>query len=235
MPRKTFAIRHLKYSEPDEATAQKYLMHWTTGDLYHKAGTFPMLTSRTLFNNDLPLELEVGCGTGEFLIHLAENEPGTNFVGIDMSLKSLYAAVETAKQKNLDNIRFVRASIHYCYPLMGTESLQAIYIHFPDPCLHPKYRKRRIFTPEFLDQVNRVLLPNGELSAMTDKEELFKIMLALIEGDTRFEKAHTERYLTGAGWEAKSRYQIAWERRGFTPMRFLVKKRAAQTAATSSS
>lgn len=226
MPRKSFAIRHLKSFPPDEETARKYLMHWTAGDLYRHLETFPAIRSRELFGDDRPLELEVGCGTGEFLCYLAENEPSTNFVGVDMSLKSIYIGVERARALGLGNIKFIRAAVQYAYPLMAPESLAAVYLHFPDPCLHPKFRKKRLFNAVFLDNVFRALVEGGELSIMTDKPELFQIMLAQLEQDKRFEKAHSERYLRGTGWEAKSRYQVTWERRGMEPMRVLVRKKS---------
>lgn len=225
MPRKSFAIRHVKAAPPDEETARRYLLYWETGDLYHRVEEYPRLTSRALFGNDRPFELEVGCGTGEYICYLAQNEPGTNFVGIDMSLKSLHVAVEGARSLDLSNIRFIRAAAQYTYPLMKPGSVRAVYLHFPDPCLHPKFRKQAIVTREFLDNVYRALADGGELSMMTDQPVLFSRMLGLIEADPRFEKAHEERYLAGADPGRKSRYQVAWEKRGFQPNRILVRKK----------
>jgi tRNA (guanine-N7-)-methyltransferase len=230
MPRKSFAIRHLKARPPDEDTASKYFREWPSAALYHAPDTFPKVSSQALFGNDKPLELEVGCGTGEFLLSLAEREPGTNFVGIDISLKSIYIAVEKARWRKLDNVKFVKAAMQLVYQLLPPESLRAIYLHFPDPCLHPKYRPRRLFTPEFLDNVYQALTPEGHLSVMTDVPALFDRMLALAESDPRFEKAHPERYLVGFDEGAKSRYQAIWERHGTAPLRFLLRKRAELAA-----
>lgn len=227
MPRKSFAIRHLKPAPPDEETARKYLLEWPSAELYHSPEKFPRVSSMGLFGNDLPLEVEIGCGTGEFLVSLAERDPGANFVGVDISLKSLWIAVEKARSRGLDNIRFVKASVLLVYPLLVPGSLRAIYLHFPDPCLHPKYRPRRLFTPAFLDNVHRALAPEGQLSVMTDVPVLFEKMLAVAEADERFEKAHPERFLVGFDEGAKSRYQAIWERHGAAPLRFLLRKRGA--------
>lgn len=223
MPRKTFAIRRVPFRPPDKETGDRYLMHWHSGELYHHPEQFPRLNSEQLFNNQKPLELEVGCGTGEFLNHLAEANPGTNYIGLDISVKSLYAAVAHASGHKLENIRFIRAGIQQVYALLEEDSLQTVYLHFPDPYLHPKYRKRRIFGPAFLDSMHRALVPGGLLSVMTDNHELFDMILKAIEPDSRFERTHDERYLTGSAWERKSRYQVAWERRGRVPLRFLVR------------
>ena len=201
MPRKTFATRRVAFQPPDEETTAQYLLLWPSADLYHRSEQYPRLTSTQLFQNDSPLELEVGCGTGEFLNYLAANEPGTNFLGVDVSLKSLYAATHQAKDGSLANIRFVKAGVQQLYPLFVPDSLSAVYFHYPDPYLHPKYRKRRIFTQTFLDVMHEALVPGGHISVMTDNPQLFDIMLKLVETDTRFEKVHEERFLVGSGWE----------------------------------
>jgi tRNA (guanine-N7-)-methyltransferase len=224
--RKSFLIRHVRIEPPDEATAAKYLRVWNSGDLWHRTDSFPRLISSQLFGNDHPLELEIGCSTGEYLCSLARLNPGHNFLGVEINLKSLHAAVANAAALGLDNILFIKAPVQSLYPLMPPGSLHAAYMHFPDPYLHPKYRPRRLFTPEFLDAMHRALVPGGKVSIVTDKEVLFRDMLALIEQDTRFEKTHPERYLSGFEPEVKSRYQSYWERHGLQVYRFEVRNLA---------
>lgn len=225
MTRKSFGIRHIKFVPPDEQTASKYLFAWEGGELYHDLEKFPLLDSAGLFGNAHPLELEIGCGTGDFLCSLAAQDPAANFVGLDISLKSLYAAVARAHSLSLENIKFIKAPVQLVYPLLVPGSLRAVYLHYPDPCLRPKFRPRRIFNMDFLDHVYNALAEGGRLSVMTDVPELFMSMLALMERDTRFEKTHAEGYLLGFDADARSRYQVIWERHGRQPMRFVVRKK----------
>ncbi len=211
MPRKTFLNRHTKASPPEEPTAAKYLLHWRTGDLYRSIEQFPLLTSQALFGNDQPLELEIGCGTGEFLCGLATESPGVNFVGLDINLKSLFAGIENARTLSLENIKFIKAPVQYLYPLMPSGSLRAVYMHFPDPLLRPKYRKRKVLNEEFLRQLSQALEPKGLFSIVTDNVEFFEDVLALVEESPYFRKIHAEQYLTGFEPQAKSRYQLYWE------------------------
>ena len=169
--------------------------------------------------------MEIGCGTGEHLCALAAESPAALFVGIDLSLKSPVRAVERARALSLDNVKFIKAGIYLVYPLLEPNSLRAVYLHFPDPCLRPKFRKRRIFNEGFLDRVYYALAEEGLLSVMTDVPPLFMDMLAQVEKDPRFVKTHPERYLAGPDSSIKSRYQATWEKYGIYPMRFVVKKR----------
>lgn len=224
MPRKTFLIRRIKAQTPANDTAGKYLFDWRTKDLHYAPESFPRLTSEQLFGNSLPLEMEVGCSTGEFLTSLAREDKEANFLGVDINLKSLFMAVETASGLALDNIKFIKAPIQQLYPLLDPASLRAIYLHFPDPYLRPKYRKHRIFSQLFLDYAHKALVPGGLLSVVTDHQALFMLALSIMERDTRFVRLHEERYLIGFDPEVKSRYQRYWESHGASIFRLEVEK-----------
>lgn len=205
---------------PDDATARKYLLRLSGHQLYHEPRSLPTITSTELFGNDLPLEFEVGCGTGEYLCSLAHREPDVNFLGVDLHLRSLHHAVDSASRLGLDNILFVKANFTLMYPLLAPASLRAIYLHFPDPNMEPRFRKRRIFSERFLNAAHRALVPDGRLSVMTDHREFFLEMLALAERDARWRRAHEERYLVGFEPPVKSRYQRVWEGHGIQTLRF---------------
>ncbi len=205
---------------PDEETSRKYLLRLSGRQLYHRACSLPRIASTDLFVNDLPLELEVGCGTGEYLCSLAVRKPDANFLGADLHLRSLHSAVDTASRLGLDNILFVKANFTLMYPLLARSSLRAIYLHFPDPNMKPRFRKRRIFSERFLDEAHRALVPGGCLSVMTDHRELFLDMQALAERDGRWGRRHRERYLIGFEPPVKSRYQRIWEGHGIQTLRF---------------
>ena len=38
----------------------------------------------SIFGNNHPLALEIGCGTGHFVLERARKQPGTNFLAIDI-------------------------------------------------------------------------------------------------------------------------------------------------------
>jgi tRNA (guanine-N7-)-methyltransferase len=218
VPRR-YINRSFRAQVPDEAIARKYLLYLTGHQLYREACTLPRLTSADLFGNDLPLDLEIGCGTGEYLCALAQQEPGVNFLGVDVHLRSLHSAVDAARQ-GIDNIFFVRANFNLMYPLLEPASLRSIYLHFPDPNTERRFRKRCIFTERFLDAAWRTLIPGGTVSVMTDHRETFFAMLALAEQDERWDRAHEERYLVGFESPVRSRYQRIWEGHGIPTLRF---------------
>lgn len=221
--RRTF-LRHTKAQVLAEQALTRYLLSYLPATLYHDWQTLPGITSCDLFNTTAALELEVGCGSAEFLCSLAEKFPDTNFVGIDISGRSLRKAAETAFALELQNIKFINADFHLMYPLLRPDSLSAVYLHFPDPHLKARCQKRRLFNESFLNSMFSALIDDGLLSVMTDVEAFFTEMLQLIEQDTRFKKMHSQRYLIGFEPAVKSHFQRLWELHGMSVFRFEVRK-----------
>ena len=223
MSRRTLS-RQIRLRPLNDAALRKYLAYYDSRSLHYEPERFPPLCSQRLFENSAPLELEVGCGTAEFLCSLAAKEPGTNFVGVDVASRPLYKAVEIASSLKLENTRFLHADFALMYPLLEPCSLRQVYVHFPDPNTRPKFHQRKLVTPAFLDAIHLALIPAGGLSLMTDHAAFFHELLTLVEADGRFEKAHAERYLIGFEPEVKSRFQRIWERHGLPILRLEVRK-----------
>ena len=224
MPRRLLS-RQIRPRSLDDLEIKQYLRVYNARDLYHHPEIFPRLCSQQLFGNGAPLELEVGCGTAEFLCSLASKEPGVNFVGVDIARRPLYKAVAVASSLQLTNVRFLHANFAQMYPLLEPCSLRQVYVHFPDPNMHPKFHRRKLVTPAFLDAIHLALVSGGGLSLMTDHSLLFQELLVVVEADSRFQKKHPERYLIGFESEVKSRFQRIWERHGLPILRLEVCKK----------
>ena len=223
MPRRILS-RQIRARSLDECEIERYLRVYNARDLYYHPETFPRMCSQQFFGDNAPLELEVGCGTAEFLCSLASRDPGVNFIGVDIARRPLYKAVAVASSLQLTNVRFLNANFAQLYPLLEPCSLRQVYVHFPDPNARPKFQQRRLVTPAFLEAIYPALVSGGGLSVMTDHTALFQGMLAVVEADSRFQKAHAERYLIGFEPETKSRFQRIWERHGLPILRLEVRK-----------
>jgi tRNA (guanine-N7-)-methyltransferase len=223
MPRRLLS-RHIRPRPLCDQEIKQYLRVYDGKSLYQHPEIFPRLCSQHLFGNSAPLELEVGCGTAEFLCSLASKEPEVNFVGVDIARRPLYKAIAVASSLQLTNVRFLHANFVQVYPLLEPYSLRQVYVHFPDPNIRPKFHRRKLVTPAFLDAIHLALVSGGGLSLMTDHSALFGELLAVVEADSRFQKTHPERYLIGFEPEIKSRYQRIWEHHGLPVLRLEVRK-----------
>ena len=170
---------------------------------------------RELFGNANSVEIEVGTGKGLFLLHAAMSRPETNFFGIEIVRKyQLYAATRYAI-RNLPNVKTACADAKVVLrDFVAAGSVSAVHVYFPDPWWKKRHHRRRVFTPEFAAQCQRVLRPGGRLHVATDVEDYFGLMTQAVRGNTQLEPlpppepgepAHDMDYLTN--YERKARTQ----------------------------
>jgi tRNA (guanine-N7-)-methyltransferase len=216
-------IARIKLVPPSPAAAKKYLLEWDNRTLYHAPQDYPKLTSQNLFDQPGPMVLEIGCGTGEFLLNCAQTQPEIKFVGVEISRRAIYNAVNQAEKLGLENIKLIKADIRLLYPLMAPGTWSQIHLNFPDPNYAAGRKKHRIFSPEFLDACHYSLTPDGMISVVTDQHPFLLDMLEIAEADPRFKKTHPEPYLEGFSPAQKSRFQSAWERLERSTYRFELK------------
>ena len=122
-----------------------------------------------VFGNKHPLALEIGCGTGHFIIERASQQPCTNFIAIDIYNKGCWKTCKKIDAAGLPNLRVMRTEA--CYLLesgFSRESLGAVYINCPDPWPKKRHRKRRLVNRDFLQTVLACLSPGGDFYFSTD-------------------------------------------------------------------
>jgi tRNA (guanine-N7-)-methyltransferase len=131
----------------------------------------PTLDWHAIFRNVQPVEIEVGCGKGLFLLTSALARPEVNFLGIEIVRKyQLFTATRIAKRQ-LQNVRLSCANARSLLSeSVPSTSVQAVHIYFPDPWWKRRHHKRRVFTDDFVASVVRVLEVGGYLHAATDVE-----------------------------------------------------------------
>jgi len=130
-----------------------------------------------VFGNAHPVEVEVGCGKGLFLLGASQACPHVNFLGIEIVRKyQLFTATRMAK-RGLRNVRMACADARsFLTQFVGPGSVQAVHVYFPDPWWKKRHLKRRVFQPDFAAQCERILAPGGRLFVVTDVAEYFQIM-----------------------------------------------------------
>ncbi|MCI0379085.1 MAG: tRNA (guanosine(46)-N7)-methyltransferase TrmB [Gemmataceae bacterium] len=140
------------------------------------------ITWRDIFGNDLPVEIEVGCGKGLFLVTAGRAEPKTNFLGIEKERKyALYTAARIAKRA-LGNVKVACSEARWFLDqYVADASVAAMHIYFPDPWWKTKHRKRRLLTSEFAAECARVLNQDGRLHVVSDVAEYFSRTAEVID------------------------------------------------------
>ncbi len=140
-----------------------------------------------LFGNAQPIELDLGCGKGRFLLARAAAHPGVNFLGVDRMLGRIRKVDNRARRLDLGNIRLLRMEGYYATTyLLPPASIRTCYIFFPDPWPKKRHHEHRMFNPHFMDALHRALVPGGVLHFATDHLPYFADVRDLLQADTRF-------------------------------------------------
>ncbi len=144
---------------------------------------------QSVFGNSAPVEIEVGCGKGLFLLTASQQHPDVNYFGVEIERTyQLFTANRLAK-RNLHNVRLAcadaRAVMREC---VAAGSVQAVHVYFPDPWWKKRHHKRRLFTAEFAAACVQVLCDGGKLEVMSDVEEYFTTIAGLLAGQAGLEQ-----------------------------------------------
>ncbi|MEM1337724.1 MAG: tRNA (guanosine(46)-N7)-methyltransferase TrmB [Bacteroidota bacterium] len=134
------------------------------------------------FNNTNPLVLELGCGKGEYTLGLARQNPGRNYVGIDIKGARFWRGAKTALEERLENVAFLRTQIELVDYLFNTDEVAEIWITFPDPQIKYKRTKHRMTNSTFLEKYARILHPKGVVHLKTDSAFLHGYTLGILQG-----------------------------------------------------
>ncbi len=141
-----------------------------------------------LFDNEKPVEVEIGCGKGRFLINSAMAYPENNYIGIERALRYFRIMKERVVRRELANVRLLRDdAVYFVERFIPDGAVSAYHIYFPDPWPKKRHRKRRLFNTRFLEEIERTLAAGGTLDFATDYVEYFEEIQALLEASDRLD------------------------------------------------
>jgi tRNA (guanine-N7-)-methyltransferase len=168
------------------------------------------------FGNSNPVEMEIGCGKGKFLVARSMQNPDTNFLGIDRVSKFMNIGKTRAQKRALPNIQFIRAEARaFLTGAIPAGSVSIFHIYFPDPWPKRRHQVRRVFTAELLTLLHARLVPGGLVEIATDDKDYFTAMKKTIASTGELwenvRETTNERILDGMN---KTSYELKWAAEG---------------------
>jgi tRNA (guanine-N7-)-methyltransferase len=147
------------------------------------------------FLRSAPLEVEIGCGLGEFLVRQARNNPDRNFVGIEQdwarvkkTLLKIGLFNRMVPEKPLGRqVKILQIDAVVAFErLFLPDSIHKVYCLFPCPWPKKSHIKYRLFSRPFFRLVNSRLVQGGHVQIVTDHTPYFEWLLEEMK-ETGFE------------------------------------------------
>jgi len=135
------------------------------------------LPFNTIFGNNNPIYLEIGCGKGKFVCETAKLNPQINFIACEKISNVLIEALERVTAEKIPNVYFLNCAAEVLQKYLPESSVGRIYLNFSNPLPKEGYKKQRLTHPRFLRIYKSILKDGGDIIQKTDDEAFFGFSL----------------------------------------------------------
>ena len=110
------------------------------------------------FNSTQPIIMDIGFGSGESLVSIAQQRSDINFLGVEVYRPGIGNLFRQLANLEIENVRVVNADVlEFMQTNLKEKSLHGITIWFPDPWPKKRHHKRRLVQGNFIQQATRAL------------------------------------------------------------------------------
>jgi len=168
------------------------------------------------FDRSAPTWLEIGFGNGDALLHLAEQHPHVNVVGVEVHAPGVGHALLGIQSRQLTNVRIVQHdAMEVLQHMVTPQSLARVMLFFPDPWHKKRHHKRRIVQDEFVTTVSSRLESGGLLHCATDVSDYAEWMLEHLQrSDELVNESANNDYVEQPAWRINTRFERRGQRLG---------------------
>ena len=129
-----------------------------------------------LFNNNNPIDLELGMGRGSFIIDMAKAHPNINYIGLEIDINQTATALKNIGNTNLNNLKIICADAKEIIDFFGKE-INTIYLTFSEPWPKKGDERKRFTHESYLRLYDRIFKKDKHIILKTDNKILFSSSL----------------------------------------------------------
>lgn len=160
-----------------------------------------------------PWVLEIGFGDGRFWAEQGPGEPGTNYLGVELSGVSLLKARRRLLSTGLTGAILTKMpAMALLKGVIPGGALTRILVNFPDPWPKAGHLEHRLLRQNFFELAASRLGSGGEVWFTTDHEEYFQFALGQAAGSGRF----TASFPQAPPAALRTKYALKWRELGLS-------------------
>ncbi|WP_058533196.1 tRNA (guanosine(46)-N7)-methyltransferase TrmB [Legionella saoudiensis] len=165
-----------------------------------------------VFGREADTIVEIGFGMGTSLLHMAQNNPELNYIGIEVHQAGVGGLAADLHDHQVTNVRIVaHDAVEAFQTQIADNSLAGIQIFFPDPWHKKRHHKRRLIQSEFIQLLTQKIKKGGFIHCATDWQEYAEHMLEVLSTASGLHNSQAE---GGYSPKPESRPLTKFEQRG---------------------
>lgn len=153
-----------------------------------------------------PVEVEIGSNYGRFLLGLARARRDMNFLGIELKSSLVNRFVKRIEREGDTNCKCINADARLAMPvLFEPNSVDAIYVLFPDPWWKKRHANRRLLNDDFFNMAHVFLKPGGMVVVKTDVRPYYETVRDALAIDKRYAVIPNDQIPNSDKWDLTNR------------------------------
>lgn len=190
-----------------------YIIDWRRDEIKQLIRTGSPVLWQDFFGNTFPLDLEIGIGNGSFLVPFAKDHQQRNIVGIEIEGFYVKKANKKLLKNDLTNGRLLIGDAKFlAWKLFADESIEDVYINYPDPWFKKRHKKRRLINAYSLRML--ALKMRSVLTIATDDEEYRDWVIESVLETGCFETLFPSVYVNELENYYSTKYEKKWKEQG---------------------
>ncbi len=152
-----------------------------------KLGKGELNIAEAFLNPDKKLIADVGFGSGESLLSMANKYQEANFVGIEVYSSGIGSALNQIQKNKLTNLKIIESDVFQLLERnIADDTFDGIVFLYPDPWPKRKHHKRRLLSEGFLNLLYDKITTNGLVFCKTDWENYYYQIKEGFSADNRW-------------------------------------------------
>ncbi|MDD2839563.1 MAG: tRNA (guanosine(46)-N7)-methyltransferase TrmB [Rickettsiales bacterium] len=158
-------------------------------------------------NNNQKLFFEIGFGYGEHTAHQALLNKDYNIVGCETYINGVLSLLDKIEIEEIENIRIFNGDARLLLEKLPNNSIDKIFILFPDPWPKNRQNKKRIISEEFVQLIQSKLKKDGILFFASDILDYIKWTCNFTKGKFKPLFTNLEECKKEPDWWVRTKYQ----------------------------
>lgn len=169
-----------------------------------------------LFGNDAPICIEYCSGNGQWIVEKASQDPGRNWIAVEHQFIRAKQIWTKGRKLGLSNLYVVCGdALAFTRYYILENSVEEIFVNFPDPWPKRHHARHRLIQPSFLDALARIVQGRGMF--VTDDPPYAAQMVQVVGGSADWQfSLKAPHYCSEWPGYGSSFFEALWKQKGKT-------------------